>query len=356
MSKANDPVWGNDLRVAIVGCGVIGGNHADAIARHPRLRVSALVDPVLPAREALAERTGSPDHYRTLAEALAGTEVDLVAICTPSGLHGEATEAALAAGKHVLVEKPLEVSLPVARRLAGLAAEAHWRGQVCAVVSQHRFDPAVAAVHSSIMDGWFGVVTSAVASVPWWRTQEYYDSARWRGTWAYDGGGAVMNQGVHTVDLLVWLLGRPEEVWARTARLAHERIEVEDVAVATIRFASGALAVFHATTAAYPGLPVRLQLHGSHGSAVLDDDRATFFPGGNTVVGGDTDFVAGHLRQYADVVSAVDAGRQASITVHDGLAAVAVVHAVYLSATLGTPVTMADVLQGGYDDVTQGVR
>jgi UDP-N-acetyl-2-amino-2-deoxyglucuronate dehydrogenase len=347
-----------DLAVAIVGCGIIGRNHADAIARHPRLRVSALVDPVLPASQALAEHIGSPapDRYRALDEALAGAEVDLVAICTPSGLHGEAAETALAAGKHVLIEKPLEVSLPAARRLARLAGEAQQHGQVCSVVSQHRFDPPVAAVRSSIVGGRLGAVTSAVASVPWWRTQEYYDSAQWRGTWAFDGGGAVMNQGVHTVDLLVWLLGRPVEVAASTARLAHERIEVEDVAVATIRFAGGALAVFHATTAAYPGLPVRLQVHGSRGSAVLDDDRATFFPGGDEVVGGAADFVEGHLRQYADLVPAVDGGRPAGVTIHDGLLALAVVNAIYLSATLGRPVAVDDVLRGVFDDVTQNVR
>jgi predicted dehydrogenase len=257
------------LGVAIVGCGIIGRNHADAILRHPRLRVAALVDPVLPASEALAAHVGGepPARHETLAGALAGTDVDLVAICTPSGLHGGAAEEAMAAGRHVLIEKPLEVSLPAARRLAGLAAEAGKRGQVCSVVSQHRFDPAFAAVARSIVDGQLGRITSAVATVPWWRTQDYYDSAQWRGTWAFDGGGAVMNQGVHTVDLLLWLLGVPVEVFARTARLAHERIEVEDVAVATIRFASGALAVFHATTGAYPGLPVRLQVHGTLGSA-----------------------------------------------------------------------------------------
>jgi UDP-N-acetyl-2-amino-2-deoxyglucuronate dehydrogenase len=344
------------LGVAIVGCGIIGRNHADAIARHPRLRVRALVDPVDPAREALAAHAGSPAGYRTLAAALAGAEVDLVAICTPSGLHGAAAEEALAAGKHVLIEKPLEVSLPVARRLAHLAAEAGERGQVCSVVSQHRFDPAPAAVHGSIVDGRLGVVTSAVASVPWWRAQEYYDSAGWRGTWAFDGGGAVMNQGVHTVDLLVWLLGRPAEVSASTARLAHERIEVEDVAVATIRFAGGALAVLHATTAAYPGLPVRLQVHGSQGSAVIDGDRATFFPGGDEVAGGDADFVDGHLRQYADVVAAVDGAGPVGVTVHDGLTALAVVRSIYVSATLGAPVAVDGVLRGEFDDVTLKVR
>jgi predicted dehydrogenase len=351
------------IGVTIVGCGIIGRNHADAILRHPRLRVAALVDPVLPASEALAEHIAAgsepPARYPTLAGALAGTDADLVAICTPSGLHSGAAEEALAAGKHVLIEKPLEVSLPAARRIAELAAEAGKRGQVCSVVSQHRFDPAVAAVARSIVDGRLGRITSAVATVPWWRTQDYYDSAQWRGTWAFDGGGAVMNQGVHTVDLLVWLLGTPVEVFARTARLAHERIEVEDVAVATIRFGSGALAVFHATTGAYPGLPVRLQVHGTLGSAVVDGDRLSLFPDPGESVPVEDDFVAGHLRQYADVVAAIEERRAAGITVHDGLMALAVVKSIYLSATLGTPVLVDDVLRGVLDDVpvtTQEVR
>lgn len=347
--------------VAIVGCGIIGRNHADAILRHPRLRVAALVDPVLPASEALAAHVADepPARYRTLAEALAGTNVDLVAICTPSGLHSGAAEEAMAAGRHVLIEKPLEVSLPAARRLAELAAEAGTRGQVCSMVSQHRFDPAALAVAQSIVDGQLGRITSAVATVPWWRTQDYYDSAQWRGTWTFDGGGAVMNQGVHTVDLLVWLLGTPVEVFARTARLAHERIEVEDVAAATIRFASGALAVFHATTGAYPGLPVRLQVHGTQGSAVVDGEELSFFPDTGESVPTDDDFVDGHLRQYTDVVAAIEEGRPACITVHDGLIALAVVKAIYLSATLGTPVLVDDVLRGALDDVpvtTQDVR
>jgi predicted dehydrogenase len=166
-----------------------------------------------------------------------------------------------------------------------------------------------------------------------------------------------MNQGVHTVDLLVWLLGAPAEVFARTARLAHERIEVEDVAVATVQFASGALAVFHATTAAHPGLPVRLQVHGSLGSAVLDDDQVRFFPPlDEAVPAGDHDFVAGHLRQYADVVAAIEQARPPAVTVHDGLIALAVVKSIYLSATLGAPVLVDDVLRGALDDVALDVR
>ncbi|MEV4626806.1 Gfo/Idh/MocA family oxidoreductase [Micromonospora sp. NPDC049523] len=369
------------IDVAIVGAGIIGANHASAVERHPRLRVAALVDPDEAASRELArgiaERTGTgpPGRYPSLTDALTDRPIGLVAICTPSGLHAPIAEQAVAAGAHVVIEKPLDVTLRRARRLADAASDAQARGLVVSVVSQHRFDPASAAVADAVAAGQLGPITSAVASVPWWRDQGYYDSADWRGTWAYDGGGALMNQGVHTVDLLLWLLGRPVEVSAQTARLAHHGIEVEDVAVATIRFESGALAVLHATTAAYPGLGMRLQVHGARGSAVIHDDQLEYFH-----VAGDTDdrpprrppnqaaervpvgdlrgapksedgFVLGHLRQYQDVVDAIDQRRPPGVTVEDGLLSLAVVEAVYRSAALGRSVAVADVLAGAFDDL-----
>jgi predicted dehydrogenase len=372
------------IGVAVVGAGIIGRNHAAAIRRHPRLRVAAVVDPDESARSALAARLGhGAAEYDTLTDALgaAGNGIDLVAICTPSGLHAEAAEQALAAGRHVFIEKPLDVSLPRARRLARLAAHAEQRGLVATVVSQHRFDPASVAVAGALAAGRLGRVTSAVASIAWWRGQDYYSSARWRGTWQLDGGGAVMNQGVHTVDLLAWLLGRPADVFAYTGRLAHEKIDVEDVAVATLRFASGALGVLHATTAAYPGTAVRLAVHGDRGTAVLHDDQLEYFHAaggqGEDAFGrpdvpaqppnqaaqlvspeelrgapkAADSFIAGHLRQYHDVVDAIDGRRPAAVRVDDALTALAVVRAIYLSAKLGRPVAVDDVLAGTFDNV-----
>lgn len=371
------------IGVAIVGCGVIGRNHAAAIARHPELRVTAVVDPLVEARTGLARQvagdTGAePAHHADITAALAGGTVDLVVVCTPSGRHARDAEPALAAGKHVLIEKPLEVTLPTARRLAALADEAQRRGQVVGVISQHRFDPAAMAVAEAVAVGRLGRIGSAVGSVAWWRSQAYYDSAGWRGTWRLDGGGALMNQGVHTVDLMLWLLGRPVEVSAVTGRYAHTGIEVEDVAAATIRFASGAVGLLHATTAAYPGLAVRLQLHGSRGSAVLHDDQLEYFhaagPDEDTALGEPAEpvnqaadvvppgerygepkppdaFVVGHLRQYEDVVAAIRERRPAAVTVADGLTALATVRATYLSATLRRPIAVADVIDGTYDDV-----
>jgi predicted dehydrogenase len=367
------------IGVAIVGSGIIGRNHAAAIGRHPGMRVTAVVDPIVQAGTELARQVADdtstePANHPTLAAALDDDGFDLVAVCTPSGLHAEATELAVKAGKHVVIEKPLEVALPPARRLAAVAADAQARGLVVSVMSQHRFDPASVAVADAIAAGRFGRIGSAVGSVAWWRSQAYYDSAGWRGTWALDGGGALMNQGVHTLDLMLWLLGRPVEVSAQTGRFAHTGIEVEDVAAATIRFASGAVGLLHATTAAYPGLAVRLQVHGSRGSAVIHDDQLEYFhaaPNGDddprqpanqaadVVAAGqrygdpkpqDT-FIAGHLRQYEDIAAAIEGQRPPMITVDDGLTALATVRAVYASATLGRPVAVADVVTGAYDDI-----
>jgi predicted dehydrogenase len=368
------------LRVALVGCGIIGLNHARAILKHPDLVITALVDAVPAAATGLADQLVSeygadrPAEFAALGAALAGAEVDIVVICTPSGLHVVLAEEALAAGKHVVIEKPLDVSLPRAREILTLSRRAEQDGLVVSVISQHRFDPASRVVADAAHSGGFGRLTSGIASVAWWRSQEYYDSGQWRGTWELDGGGAVMNQGVHTVDLLVWFLGSPVEIDARTALLAHERVEIEDVAVATIRFESGALAVLHATTAAYPGLSVRLQVHGDRGSAIIDDDQLEYFvtasSDGNRaadvvpaseVRGGDRgpeQFVIGHLRQYEDIVGAIREHRAPGVTVADAFLSLAVVRAVYLSATLGRPVLLDDVLDGSLDEVvvTTGVN
>jgi predicted dehydrogenase len=199
--------------------------------------------------------------------------------------------------------------------------------------------------------------------VAWWRSQVYYDSAGWRGTWALDGGGALMNQGIHTLDLLLWFLGEPVEVFAWTGRLAHDRIEVEDTAVATIRFAQGALGVVHATTAAYPGMNARVQLHGDRGSAVIDDDRLAYFhaaqPGeagpdlGSGSHGNQADRVleagspsarpvegrrrTSHTDQYEDFISSVAGDRPPLVTVRGATRTLAAVIAVYESARTGRP-------------------
>jgi UDP-N-acetyl-2-amino-2-deoxyglucuronate dehydrogenase len=358
------------LDVAIVGCGIIGVNHARAIALTPGLRIIAVVDDVPAATDRLAdlvvhELGGERPSAHAEIESIPD-DVDVVVICTPSGSHVELAERAVARGMHVVLEKPLDVSMERGRRLAEIARDAEARGIRISVISQHRFDPGAVAVADAAHTGRLGRITSAVATVPWWRSQEYYDSGAWRGTWELDGGGAVMNQGVHTVDLLLWFLGTPVDVFAHTALLAHERVEVEDVAVVTVRFESGALAVLHATTATFPEQPVRVAVHGARGTGIIEDDRlARLWIDGETtdrsadwVSEGDRRddapnpqaFVQGHARQYVDIVESIRAGRPSRVGVPEALLALALVRGIYVSATTGSPVHIADLIDGTVDD------
>ena len=343
------------MRFAVIGAGVIGALHAETISQLRSTELIAVVDVEPEAARELAER------YGTLAltdvdETLARPDVDAVAICTPSGQHAELVTRALSAGKHVVVEKPLDVSLEAAHRVADAERVS---GRRVTVISQHRFDPASQLVFEAVRSGRLGRVTSGNAIISWWRSQAYYDSAGWRGTWALDGGGALMNQGIHTVDLLVWFLGQPVEVFAWTGRLAHDRIEVEDTAAATIRFAGGALGVIQATTAAYPGLNARVQLHGDRGSAVIDDDRLAYFHAAQARESG-PDLGAGspdnqaeqvlasssqpgrtsHTAQYEDFVGSIANDRSPLVTVGEATRTLAVVIAIYESARTGRPVSV----------------
>jgi UDP-N-acetyl-2-amino-2-deoxyglucuronate dehydrogenase len=353
------------IRFAVVGCGVIGHTHARSIAAlAPDAELVLAIDARAEHAASLALEYGA-DHARSLDAALARTDIDAVAICTPSGTHAEIAVAALAAGKHVMVEKPLDVSLAAAARVTAAQQRS---GRTVAVISQHRFDPASETVYRAVQDGRLGNLTSAIASVAWWRAQRYYDSGEWRGTWSLDGGGALMNQGIHTLDLLVWMLGTPVEVFASTARLAHERIEVEDTAVATIRFANGALGVVHATTAAYPGVSTRLQIHGDRGSAIIDNDRLEFFhvaqadalvpdygtagdgnqaeqllprSGSDRVAAADPGAVSdAHGEQYRDFVDAITRRREPRVGITDATTTLAVILAIYESARTGAPVNL----------------
>lgn len=357
------------MRFALIGCGVIGTHHAATIAKlGQRAELVLAVDEVAERAHKLAAEHGI-DSATSVHEALTRHDVDAVAVCTPSGLHADIVIAALEAGKHVVVEKPLDVSVEAAERVRVAQERA---GRTVTVISQHRFDPASRVVHRAVRNGEFGRITSGSASILWWRSQGYYDSGDWRGTWSLDGGGALMNQGIHTIDLLVWMLGQPVEVFAWTGCLAHEGIEVEDTAVATIRFAGGALGVIHGTTAAYPGLTARLGVHGERGSAVIDDDELTYFHvaaadasdlaygatgNGNQagdVLGADREDTRGagadpaalshaHADQYRDFLDAVAEGRPPLVTVAEASRTLAVVRAIYESVRTSKPVTVSSL-------------
>ena len=387
-ASGRDPAGDAPVRALIIGCGTIATLHAEVLTRHPAFTVTALVDvdrsaAERAAREVVAFGGAEPVVYDSITEAVESGTVDLGVICSPSGYHIDNALELIDVGLHLVIEKPLDVSVAKSRAFANRVARAEKSGQVVSVISQHRFDPGSALIHKAIEDGSFGRITSAVASMAWYRSQGYYDSGDWRGTWALDGGGAVMNQGIHTVDLLRWFCGRPVEVYAHIAQLNHERIEIEDTATATVRFESGALAVIHMTTAAYPGLTARLQVHGSLGSAIQDNDELRYFHAGDGEVsanlreaktignqvetvlgpraGGDEfagsrnqadSFAAGHTRQYDDIAAAIRDRRSPLVTTEEALLSLALVRSIYVSATVGRPVTFDDVLNGKYNDVT----
>ncbi|MET9317926.1 Gfo/Idh/MocA family oxidoreductase [Kribbella sp. NPDC003505] len=345
-------------QVAIVGCGIIGRTHAQTVAERPDAIVTALVDGDAAAREALRAYLvdlGEPEPkvYDDLTAALSGSDVSLVAICTPSGTHAALAEQALNEKKHVVIEKPLDVDLVRARRLGAAATRAANHGVVSSVISQHRFDAGSAVVKQAIDAGRFGQLTSSVATVAWWRSDEYYASAGWRGTWEQDGGGALMNQGVHTVDLMLWFMGRPVSIQAQALRAAHHAIEVEDTVVATLTFENGAVGTLHATTAAFPGGRTRVSVHGTEGGAEVEDDRLRRLnvDGDKNDAPTDAGDPGGHKAQYDDILTAITEGSQPAITVQDAIDALATVRAVYIASTLQRPVKFVDVLEGRYDDV-----
>ena len=346
--------------VALVGAGVIGTHHGLVLSQlADRLELAAVVDVAMDRAEKLAaERGGRP--FTSLAEALREADVDIVVVCVPTGLHGELAIEALDAGKHVIVEKPAETTVPKVDEIIEAQQKA---GSVVTVISQHRFDPATEKTLAAIQAGELGRLTSGIASIDWWRGQSYYDSGDWRGTWELDGGGALMNQGVHTVDLLLAAMGPAVEVFAYTGVLAHERIEVEDVAVGVVRFESGALGVLHGTTAAYPGLSARVQVHGDRGSAVIDNDQLVFFHGtpagedpqersmGTTSVRTGPDAAAtaasnptglgdSHRLQYLNFLAALDGTEPLRVDLETNRQAVALINGVYESARTGRPVKL----------------
>lgn len=256
------------IHIGLIGGGNITETHAHAARAIPGVEISAI-------HGTNAEKTARLCHeyggtaYQDFDAFLKHRPMDLVIIGSPSGLHAEHGIAAARRGMHVLTEKPIEISTERADALIEAAKQA---GVQLGVIFQDRMKPHIRQLKSWLAQGLLGRVLFVDARVKWYRPPEYYANSHWRGTIALDGGGALINQGVHTVDLLLWLLGDVVHVQARTATLLH-KIEAEDTAVATLEFVNGALGIFHATTAAYPGYPRRVEITGTEGTVILEHDR-----------------------------------------------------------------------------------
>lgn len=338
----------------IVGTGSISDFHARAIDLVPDAKLISVFSRRSP--EGFAEKFGV-EADRELETMLKRPEIEAICVTTPSGAHEEIVIPALEAGKHVLCEKPLEVSLDRIDRMVALAKE---KGLIFAAVFQSRFGPAVQTIKKAVEEGRFGRITLVGCHIKWWRSQEYYDEGGWRGTWKLDGGGALMNQGIHTVDLLQYLLGMPEELHARTGTLAHERIEVEDAAVANFIMPGGALGILEAGTSAWPGFARRIEISGDRGSAILEDGTLKFWQfqdeteedekireaqkATSGIGGGSSDpkaiSVEGHRLQIQDLVDAIREQREVVVPAREARNAVKFILSIYESARTGKSVRL----------------
>ena len=343
--------------LGVVGAGMIGNFHAEAVKGLPNAKLVAVCDAMAEKAEAFAARHGCK-AYTALDKLLVDDRIDVMTIGTPSGLHGEAAIAGAEAGKHCLVEKPIEITLPKIDAIL----EAHDKaGTTVGGIFNMRYEATSKLFKQAVDAGRFGRLTFGMAYGPWWRTQQYYDQGGWRGTMAIDGGGSLMNQGIHAIDMLQWLMGPVKQVQAYTKTLVHERIDVEDTASAAIEFENGALGTIACTTSMWPGHFRIVEVAGDKGTVAMADSKFFFwqfadetsederirkeyvqFPG---VSVGAADPAAGvtadgHRANFADFLKALDEGAEPPVSGREARRAVEIILAVYESARTGKTVSL----------------
>lgn len=345
----------SEIGFGIIGCGNISSIHAQAIRAIPGARLVSFHNKSQPKAQKMAQEYGV-DWELDLDRFLARPAIQVVNICTPSGTHAELGIRAARAGKHIVVEKPIDVTIAKARGLINACDRA---GVKLAVIFQSRFLPGVRILKKAIGRGRLGALVLGDAYVKWYRTREYYEAARWRGTFALDGGGALINQSIHTVDLLQHLVGPVASVFGIAERKIHTYIEAEDTAVAVVKFRNGAVGVIEGTTSIYPGFSRRIEVHGEKGSVILDGNEITHWKlmdsgeeeeelaqlKDKDMSDGSSDpmtlDIAGHRRQIEDLVEAIRQDRPPAVSGTEGLKALEIVLAVYRSAQENRPVELS---------------
>ena len=338
----------------LVGVGMIADYHAQAIREARGARLAGVAGRSEEKVRVFAGKNGVPFATTRLAELVARPEIDVVCVATPSGAHLEVALAAIRAGKHVVIEKPLEITV---ERTDEILRAAEAAGVRVAPIFQARFGEGARTVKAALEAGRFGRLVLCSAYVKWHRAAGYYRG--WKGTLALDGGGALINQAIHAIDLLQWFAGLPAEVFAWQTRRVHTGIEAEDTACAALRFAHGGLGVIEASTAIYPGWQRRLEICGEHGSAALEDDSISRWdfltprPGDDEIRAAKRDERMrsgasapnaishhGHLRQIQDLIDALHNGRPLAIDGREARKTVLLIRALYASAGRGLPVKL----------------
>ncbi len=342
----------------IIGCGAIAPLHAQSIAQVENARLVAVADVFEERARALGAQYGA-EAYSDYRELLKRRDVDAVSLCVPSGMRLELAQACAAAGKHILAEKPLEVTT---ERVDQVVRATDRAGVRLACIFQYRFADGPQQVKQALSEGRFGRLVLGDAYIKWFRSQEYYESGSWRGTRQLDGGGVLMNQGIHQIDLLLWFMGPVRSVLARKGLIGHEGLDVEDTACALLEFHNGAMGVIEGSTAVWPGQPARVEVHGTEGSIALDDGelrswrfrheqpqdeqiRGAFGPESAFGSGANEPIrnlkVEGHRRQFEDFVRAIMDSRPPRIDGREARHAVQLIEAIYRSADSGASVDVS---------------
>lgn len=343
--------------IGIVGCGSISATHAEAIRHTEYGRVVTAHSRSQSSLDNFCRRFDLPG-YKDYEKFLTHPDLDVVVICTPSGTHLDFGRAAAEAGKHVVVEKPIEVTL---QRGKSLIESCRRHGVKLAVIYQNRFIEDVIRMKRFVEEGRIGKPFMVDVAVKWFRDQNYYDSAAWRGTLSLDGGGVVINQAIHTIDLMLWICGNLKSLYAGKGTFTHSGIEGEDNAVAVMEFEKGALGVFRASTSIVPPAKRRIEIHGPEGTALLDGDEFRLLKseeedsrqsGNNGGTGSGTSGpLAGmsyhhHKKQYDQILDALIHGSTPEVSGVESLKSLEVVQAIYTSSDRGEPVFFRESLSG----------
>ena len=334
----------------IIGAGMISSFHARSIRELEGAELVAIAGRSKENAQKLAEEFQVPYHL-DYHELLQRNDIHVVNVCTPSGLHMEPVVAAAKAGKHVIVEKPLEITLERAERMIEACRSS---GVKLACIFQNRFYSETIALREAAASGRLGRLILGDAYIKWYRDQPYYDSVDWRGTLEGDGGAALINQSIHTIDLLQWIMGPVDSVFGRTGTFTH-RIEGEDLGVAVLTFASGAMGVIEGSTATYPGFPERLEIHGEKGSIILEGGniKTWVIEGEEPVAAGEDQekkgvgasspmaiSYKGHKTQIGDMIDAIRSDRDPMVDGHEAKKSLQIVRAIYQSSASGKTVKL----------------
>lgn len=330
---------------AVIGTGLVGPTHARFANQAHGAQLRVVCDLRADRGEPIAEQLGAQwiaDYH----EVMQRDDVQIVSICLPTALHLEVATAAAEAGKHVLVEKPIELNVD---RALELIATCRRHGVKLGAVFNRRFVYGTRRAHDVVHAGEMGRLLVADMSFKSWRPAHYYTDSGWRGTWGMEGGAALINQGVHGVDLMTWIAGPIKRVQGHARHLRHHHIEADDTTIAVCEYQSGALGIIECTTSVYPRQLDRIELHGERGTIKLEEyaiaewqlegvPRGEPDPAARELPGADRGTSVGHYLQVQDMIDAVREGRDPVITGEDALHSLAVIEAIYQAERTGGPV------------------